>query len=429
MEALGRHILVEFLLCDPDVLNDVPTIEKAMVEAATKANATVISSDFHHFSPWGVSGVVIIQESHLAIHTWPEYQYASVDLFTCGDEVDPWLAFDNLKEALNSQTYSVLEMHRGPINLLKRIPYNAEGYRPVAFERMQELEAKRSIWFTDKDENIALSLRSSGKLLYDKTSEYQRTRVFKSFGFGKVLTIDNMVMCTERDEAHYHEMIAHPAIFAHGNVERVLIIGGGDGGTAREILRHEQVKQVDMVEIDANVIDASKLHLPTMSCVFEERKLNLRIEDGIAFVKNAPAETYDLVIVDGSDPVGPAKGLFSVDFYRDCRRVLKQDGLLVTQGESPMFNQNVFVELNHTLKKLFGESRVHTMLFQIASYPTGVWSFHVGTKGDLDVSAARGEGAAAFAREQRLQYYNPEIHRAAFVLPGYVEEMLNSGRG
>jgi len=429
MEALGRHILVEFLVCDPDVLNDVPKIENAMVAAATKANATVISSDFHHFSPWGVSGVVIIQESHLAIHTWPEYQYAAVDLFTCGDEVDPWLAFDNLKEALNSKTYSVLEMHRGPINLLKRIPYNAEGYRPVAFERMQELEAKRSIWFTDKDENIALSLRSSGKLLYDKTSEYQRTRVFKSFGFGKVLTIDNMVMCAERDEAHYHEMIAHPAIFAHGHVENVLIIGGGDGGTAREILRHEQVKQVDMVEIDANVIDASKLHLPTMSCVFEERKLNLRIEDGIAFVKNAPAETYDLVIVDGSDPVGPAKGLFSVDFYRDCRRVLKQDGLLVTQGESPMFNQNVFVELNHTLKKLFGESRVHTMLFQIASYPTGVWSFHVGTKGDLDVSAAGGEGAAVFAREQRLQYYNPEIHRAAFVLPGYVEEMLNSGRG
>jgi len=126
-------------LCDPDVLNDVPTIEKAMVEAATKANATVISSDFHHFSPWGVSGVVIIQESHLAIHTWPEYQYAAVDLFTCGDEVDPWLAFDNLKEALNSQTYSVLEMHRGPINLLKRIPYNAEGYRPAALVRQAAL--------------------------------------------------------------------------------------------------------------------------------------------------------------------------------------------------------------------------------------------------------------------------------------------------
>ena len=425
MEALGRHILVEFLACNPDVLNDVANIENAMVGAATKANATVISSDFHHFSPWGVSGVVIIQESHLAIHTWPEYQYAAADLFTCGDDVDPWLAFDDLKEALDSKTYSVLEMHRGPINLLKRIPYNAEGYRPVAFERIQELEAKRSIWFTDKDENIALSLRSSGKLVFDKTSDYQRTRVFDSFGFGKVLTIDNMVMCTERDEANYHEMIAHPAMFAHGGVENVLIIGGGDGGSAREILRHQNVKNIDMVEIDANVVEASKAHLPTMSCAFDDPRLNLSIEDGIAFVNSAPDESYDLVIIDGSDPVGPAKGLFSVDFYENCRRVLKNDGLLVTQGESPMFNDRVFVELCRTLRDIFSTPRVHTMLFQIASYPTGIWSFHLATKGDLDVARTAGEGAAAFAQQQQLKYYNAQVHRAAFMLPNYVRDMLN----
>lgn len=424
MEALGRHILVEFLVCDPDVLNDVPKIENAMVDAATKASATVISSDFHHFSPWGVSGVVIIQESHFAIHTWPEYQYAAVDLFTCGDEVDPWLAFDNLKEALSSKTYSVLEMHRGPINLLKRIPYNAEGYRPIAFERQQELESKRSIWFTDKDENIALSLRSSGKLLFDKTSDYQRTRVFDSYGFGKVLTIDNMVMCTERDEANYHEMIAHPAMFAHGNVEKALIIGGGDGGTAREILRHHHVTEIDMVEIDGNVIEASKAHLPTMSCSFDDPRLNLRIEDGIAFVKNAPDESYDLVVIDGSDPVGPAQGLFSVEFYKNCRRVLKEGGVLVTQGESPMFNQQVFVALSHTLKNIFGTERVHTMLFQIASYPTGIWSFHIATKDDIDVKRTAGEGAAEFALQHQLKYFNAEMHRAAFMLPGYVKEML-----
>ncbi len=427
MEALGRHILVEFLLCDPDVLNDVPRIENAMVDAAVKANATVISSDFHHFSPWGVSGVVIIQESHLAIHTWPEYQYAAADLFTCGDDVDPWLAFDSLKEALDSKTYSVLEMHRGPINLLKRIPYNAEGYRPIAFERMQDIVAKRNIWFTDKDENIALSIRSSGKLLYDKTSRYQRTRVFQSYGLGKVLTIDNMIMCAEEDEAHYHEMIAHPAIFSHGSVERALVIGGGDGGTVREILRHDGVKSVDMVEIDANVVEASKLHLPGLSCAFDDPRLNLRIEDGVAFVGKAAAESYDLVIIDGSDPVGPAKGLFSVDFYKNCQRVLKPDGILVVQGESPTFNREVFVELNHMLGDIFGCQRVHTLLFNTAAYPTGLWSFHIASKSDRDVKRNDENLVDSFVRRHQLKYYNAAVHGAAFVLPNYVENMLKEG--
>ena len=309
MQALGRHILVEFLNCDPGALNDVPKIESSMVSAATLAGATVINSDFHHFSPYGVSGVVIIEESHLAIHTWPEYQYAAADLFTCGENVDPWLAFDHMKEALESKNYSVLELHRGPLNLLKRIPFNAENFREIVEQRLQHYPPKRSVWFTDKDENFALSLRAKGKLLYDKSSDYQRTRVFDSFGFGKVLTIDNMVMCTERDEAHYHEMICHPALFAHKNVERVLVIGGGDGGTVREVLKHDRVKSVTMVEIDAHVIEASKKHMPTLSSAFDHPKLDVRIEDGIQFVTETKNATYDLMLVDGSDPVGPAKAM------------------------------------------------------------------------------------------------------------------------
>src|SRR5690606_18406256 len=120
LNALGRHILVEFIGCSPEVLNDVSVIETSMVEAAQKAGATVIQSTFHHFSPFGVSGVVVIQESHLAIHTWPEYQYAAVDLFTCGDTVDPWISFDHLKQAFEAKNQSVLEMHRGPLPMLKR---------------------------------------------------------------------------------------------------------------------------------------------------------------------------------------------------------------------------------------------------------------------------------------------------------------------
>jgi spermidine synthase len=426
MDALGRHILVEYMNCEPEALNDVPRIESSMVEAATRAGATVINSDFHHFSPYGVSGVVIIEESHLAIHTWPEYQYAAVDLFTCGDEVDPWIAFDHVKEALESKNYSVLELHRGPLNLLKRIPFNAENFRQIVEERLEHFPPKRSIWFTDKDENVALSIRARGKLLYDKSSDYQRTRVFDSYGFGKVLTIDNMVMCTERDESHYHEMICHPAIFAHGNVKDVLVIGGGDGGTVRDVLKHESIESVTMVEIDANVVEASKEHLPTISSAFDHAKLDLKIEDGIRFVKNAKASSYDLILIDGSDPVGPAKGLFSEAFYRNCQKLLREDGILVTQGESPAFNREVFVELNRCLKSIFPVDQVHVMLFHIFTYPTGLWSFQMATKNSRNILSVDAEKIDTFAQKESLKYYNSAIHQSAFALPTYVQDLIKS---
>ncbi|OQX88864.1 spermidine synthase [candidate division KSB1 bacterium 4484_87] len=424
MEALGRHILVEFFLCDPNTLNDVETIETAMVEAAEISGATIINSDFHHFSPYGVSGVVVIEESHLALHTWPEYQYAAADLFTCGDDVNPWLAFDHLKAKLQSKTHSALELHRGSLHLLKRIPFNAENYRKIAEDRMKHKTFPRSIWITDKDENIALSLRASGGTLYDKTSDFQRVRVYQSYGFGKVLTIDNIIMCTEKDEAHYHEMIAHPAIFSHGKIENVLVIGGGDGGTVREILRHPEIKKVTMVEIDELVVEASKLHLPQISSALDNPKLEIKIEDGIKFVHNAADESYDLVIVDGSDPVGPAEGLFSESFYRHIYRILKNDGILVTQGESPMFNENVFQELNVCLKNIFGDEKVEVLLFNIATYPSGIWSFQIGVKGEKKLTDFDEEKARKFTEEHQLRYYNEEIHRASFVLPNYVQKML-----
>lgn len=282
----------------------------------------------------------------------------------------------------------------------------------------------RNFWFTDADENQALALRYTGEILYDKTSEFQRVRVIETYAYGKTLTIDNMVMCTEKDEAHYHEAIAHPAILAHGGVKQVLVIGGGDGGTVREILKHPEVERVVMVEIDANVIEASKLHLPTLSQSFSHPKLDLRVGDGIQFLADAAAETYDLIIVDGSDPVGPARGLFSAEFYQNCHKALKPDGLLVTQAESPAFHQQVFVELNACLKGIFGRDRVYVLLFQIPTYPSGIWSFQIASKGGIDPREANAERVARFEREHPLYYYNAEIHKAAFALPNYVKQML-----
>ena len=426
MNALGRHILVEFLGCCPEIMNDVSAIETAMVNAAQKAGATVIQSTFHHFSPFGVSGVVVIQESHLAIHTWPEYRYAAVDLFTCGETVDAWISFDLLKEAFKAEGQSVLEMYRGPLNLLKRVDFNPKDTRGATAGHGHNPTPKfqRNLWFTDKDENQAISLRHTGNVLFNETSPFQQVRVMESYSHGKFLAINNMVMATERDEFHYHEMIVHPAMQAHPAPKKVLVIGGGDGGTIREVLRYPSVEKVTMVEIDEAVVRASMKHLPTMASQFDNPKLDLKIEDGIEFVKNAPNEAYDVVIVDGSDPVGPAEGLFSESFFKDCHRVLKAQGILVSQGESPLFHEKAFVELNALFKQLFGKKDAHTLLFFAPTYPTGMWSLQVAGKGGLSPLVFDEKKAESFAREHKLRYYNEAVHRSAFALPGFVRTML-----
>lgn len=423
--ALGRHILVEFFGCSASILNDVIVIEKSMVDAAKAAQATVINSTFHHFSPYGVSGVVVIQESHLAIHAWPEYQYAAVDIFTCGEEVDPWVAYDYLKTAFEAQHGSSMEINRGQKQLLSRI--NVDHLRTDRAEAEQELQPhyKRDVWFTDKDENIALSLRHTGRLLYHADSPYQRVRVLESYAYGKALVIDDMVMATEKDEFVYHEMIVHVPVLLHEAPKNVLVIGGGDGGTVRELFKHEVVESVTMVEIDEKVVEASRLHLPQLSSAFDHPKLDLRIQDGIEFLRQCESEQYDLIIIDGSDPEGPAEGLFSQAFYEDVYRALRPGGVLNLQSEGPLFNTQAFLSLNRCLRTIFSEESVGCYLAYISTYPTGMWSFTSARKGGpLEPLKFDLANAAIFSEQHQLQYYTPEMHYAAFTLPPFVKTML-----
>jgi len=422
--ALGNHILVEFMNCDPHIMNDVAAIERDMVAAAQKAGATVINSTFHHFSPWGVSGVVVIQESHLAIHTWPEYGYAAVDLFTCGD-MDAWISFDHLKDCFKSISYSAIEMKRGSVNLLTRNDFDMSTMRQRASEWRNPDFFTRNVWFTDKDENQALSLRFTGEVFFDVQSPFQRVRILESYKYGKMLALDDMVMTTINDEFHYHEMIAHPAMFTHGNAKNVLVIGGGDGGTVREVLKHSTVEKVTMVEIDGEVINACKEYLPTIAAAFDHPKLNLIVDDGIAFIKQAEKESYDIIIIDGSDPVGPAEGLFSVEFYTNCFNALREGGILVAQGESPKFNEKAFSELNHTLQDIFGATNAPVSLFFVPTYPTGMWSFQYGLKNanhpkDISNSSI----IDSFVEEKGLQYYNSDVHKGSFATPNFVKQLI-----
>ncbi len=280
-------------------------------------------------------------------------------------------------------------------------------------------------WVTDSNGNFAISIRLKGERLFHEVSPFQTVEVFDTYDRGKMLTIDRMVMCTEADEAAYHEMIAHVPMLTHSDVKDVLVIGAGDGGTIRELVRHQGVERITMVEIDEAVVRASKQFLPTISSALEHPKLNLLIDDGIEFVKNAAENSYDLVIIDSSDPVGPSEGLFTKSFYQDVYRCLRVGGVVTVQSESPIFHQKAFTDLNQCLKQVFGNDSVHCYLVFIPMYPTGMWSLtYCSKQGNHPVDNLDAKKATQFVKEHNLRYYNAHIHKAAFALPGFIREMI-----
>jgi spermidine synthase len=291
---------------------------------------------------------------------------------------------------------------------------------------MTQAETPESTALAASNGQFALAIRHGGNRLFLEQSPYQTVEIFQTETFGKMLTIDSMVMCTEVDEAAYHEMIVHVPMQIHTGVRNVLVIGAGDGGTIRELMRYEQIERVTMVEIDDAVVRASKEFLPSISSAFGHPKLDLRIGDGIKFLQEAAAEIYDLIVIDSSDPVGPSEGLFSESFYRDVYRALKTGGVITVQSEGPMFNPSAFKDLNQCLKLVFGQDSVNCYLVFIPTYPTGMWSLTYCSKnGPHPVKDLDQASTTAFTQGQPLRYYNLDVHRAAFCLPNHIKAMIN----
>ncbi|MGF1672018.1 MAG: polyamine aminopropyltransferase [Balneolaceae bacterium] len=273
--------------------------------------------------------------------------------------------------------------------------------------------------FYNKQTGLTIGIN---RLLYSQQSEYQLTEVYETDTWGNLMTIDGMVMLSEKDEFVYHEMISHVALFCHPGPKRVLIIGGGDGGTAREVMKHPSVVTVDMVEIDKNVVEASKLHFPGVGD-FDNPKLRVLYEDGIAFVKNV-TDPYDVIIIDGSDPVGPAEGLFKKEFYSSCFNALSDDGIITSQTESPWVEsyyasmQRVF----RSLDELFPVSAMY--LCYIPLYPAGMWSMAYASKKYEPCSDAVKQRTENSTFLNSLRYYNADVHNASFALPNFVSDIL-----
>jgi spermidine synthase len=259
-------------------------------------------------------------------------------------------------------------------------------------------------------------------LLYDSETEHQRLRVFRNPTFGRILTLDGVVQVTEGDEFIYHEMMAHVPILAHGAARRVLIVGGGDGGMAREVLKYQGVERVVMVEIDAGVIEFSKQYLPGIGAgCFDDPRLEVVIADGADYMR-AEGEAFDVIVVDSTDPIGPGVTLFTDTFYGHAKRRLAPGGILVTQNGVPFLQGDELTNTLRAFKALFADGGCY--LTQIPTYVCGPMAMGWGTDGDgRTVSLETLEARFAEAGFE-TRFYTPEVHKAAFALPVYVKKLF-----
>jgi len=252
--------------------------------------------------------------------------------------------------------------------------------------------------------------------LHKETTPFQELMIVELAEWGRTLILDGAVQYTEKDEFIYHEMIAHVPLMSHPRPEKVLIIGGGDGGTLREVLKHPQVAGVDMVEIDQRVVETSKVFLPGVASGFDDPRTRLIIDDGIKYVHETK-QKYDVILVDSSDPVGPAIELYSRPFYQDIYQALADDGILVVQSESPLYYGQLFDSIVGNLKDIFPITRVY--LATVPTYVSGPWSFTAASK-TYDPMQIADDTAII----DGLKYYNKQIHQAAFALPQFILERL-----
>ena len=278
-----------------------------------------------------------------------------------------------------------------------------------------------STWFSEPHDlsGSAISFRIKRKLAEEQTP-FQKIEIYETTDWGNLMVIDGCVMLTTRDNFLYHEMMSHPVLFTHPSPKRVVIIGGGDCGTLREVLKHREVESVVQCDIDERVTRLSEQYFPELCDSNADPRAKLLFDDGIAYMKQLDAESIDIVIVDSTDPIGPAEGLFNTAFYQSCLKALRPGGILVQQSESPLVHMELTKDMRNAMKNA-GFAHLRTLPFPQPCYPTGWWSSTMARKHlDLDTFRERGAATKQFA----TRYYNADTHRAALAMPNFLCEFL-----
>jgi len=277
------------------------------------------------------------------------------------------------------------------------------------------------MWLGEAQIKDAVMTYKVKETLVTKKTPYQELAIVDTYALGRMLLLDGIVQTSIEDEYVYHEMIAHIPLFTHPNPKKVLVVGGGDGGSIREILKHPSVEKAVLCEIDQVVIDECKKYLPEISCALDDERCEIFIGDGIKYVHEHKNE-FDVIIVDSTDPFGAAEGLFGGSFYKEISECLTEDGIFVAQTESPFYLPEVVKRVYNDAKAVFPVTKL--FMAGIPTYPSGYWSFTVGSK-KLDPEYAEIDNKYDI---ENLKYYNKRLHKASFVLPQFIEKLTRDGK-
>lgn len=276
-------------------------------------------------------------------------------------------------------------------------------------------------WFTETcaDGGTSFSLELDSKL-HEEQSSYQKIEIYKTKSFGNLLVIDGFVMLSQRDNFIYHEMMVHPALFSHQAPRHVVIVGGGDCGTLKEVSKHACVEKITQIEIDERVTRLSEQYFPELCTSNADARAQFEFRDAIKWMQQAPKESIDIIIVDSTDPIGPAEGLFQKEFYLSCLNALTANGLIIQQSESPLIHWQSITQPMHTKMQSAGFTQTETLFFPVPVYPTGWWSATMATKNDLHLV----RDTDAKNLEFDTKYYNYAIHLSAFAMPSFLQSTI-----
>ncbi|MBI2316871.1 MAG: polyamine aminopropyltransferase [Betaproteobacteria bacterium] len=394
----GLHVVANLSRCGGDAhyLVDVGALRGFCLDSVSRSGLTVVGELFHQFEGGGVTGAVILAESHLAVHTWPEIASVTLDVYVC-----------NFTQDNNARARRIVD------DLMAL-------FCPGEYAR-HEVPRGRQHLYESLNPDYGFFIRSEKRLENFHTG-LQSLEVHETPQFGRLLRLDGCFMTSEREEFIYHENLIHPAASAHPDPKRVLIVGGGDGGAAEEALKHPSVEQVTLVELDAKVIETARKHFAAIHRgAFESPRLRLLIEDGLRFVAGT-SERFDLIFLDLPDPIGPATLLYEEPFFRDCRNALAPGGALALHVGSPVSHPERVRAHLERLASVFALVRPYTMFIPLYGC---LWS--MATCSDsldpLAVPAEEIERRIARRGLSRLQYYNGAVHHAIFALPNFVRDL------
>jgi len=274
----------------------------------------------------------------------------------------------------------------------------------------------QGLWFTENQtDNFGITMKIN-KTLHTEQTPFQKLEMVETEEFGNMLLLDGMVMTSQVDEFVYHEMVAHPILNTHPNPKHVLVVGGGDGGVIREILKHKEVEKAVLVEIDGKVIEYSKKFLPEIAGELENPRVEVKVDDGFMHIIQSK-NLYDVIMVDSTEPVGPAAPLFERGFYQGIFEALKEDGIFVAQTDNPWFKADLIQKVSRDVKEIFPITR--TYIANIPTYPSGMWTFTLGSKKYDPLEVKESEIV-----DLPTKYYSPELHHACFKLPKFVKALV-----